>query len=242
MNIAQLVKFDIYSIIKSPLTYLALILTWAPMILVTVLQNQQNDEVDAEMLLEMGSWFFSVVGLLFVIKTLTRDISQGTLQLFMNKTSHRIGYVIAKTISIIFIAVLMIGILAATILIIEGVTDGSNVKGDKFLDLLWFYIIFQLFYGLLLYLFALVVPKTALIFTLGIFLILFVPFAEPFLPMIPKIGEHIEDSLKYIPFSYLTDKTTDGDYTFTNWQWFISVASIVVLFIVNLFYVSKKDI
>ena len=60
--------------------------------------------------------------------------------------------------------------------------------------------------------------------------------------MIPKIGDDIKDSLKYVPFSYLTSKTTSGDYTFTHWQWFISSASIVVLFIVNLFYATRKDI
>lgn len=242
MNSLQLVKYDMYSIIKSPLTYLALLLTIAPLIGFTVLFVQQSDEMNGNILLSAGSWFFSLMGLLFVIKTITRDISQGTLQLYMNKKSNRVGYIIAKVISIILIALIVTAILTAFVLIIQGIVDGENVKTEKFFDLLWFFILFHLFYGLLLYLFALIVPKTALIFTLGIFLVLIVPFAEPFLPMIPKIGDNIQDSLKYIPFSYLTSKTTSSDYTFTHWQWFITVASIVVLFIVNLFYVTKKDI
>ncbi|MGO3050805.1 hypothetical protein CD110_13205 [Staphylococcus casei] len=242
MNSLQLVKYDMYSIIKSPLTYLALLLTIAPLIGFTVLFVQQSDEMNGNILLSAGSWFFSLMGLLFVIKTITRDISQGTLQLYMNKKSNRVGYIIAKVISIILIALIVTAILTAFVLIVQGIVDGENVKTEKFFDLLWFFILFHLFYGLLLYLFALIVPKTALIFTLGIFLVLIVPFAEPFLPMIPKIGDNIQDSLKYIPFSYLTSKTTSSDYTFTHWQWFITVASIVVLFIVNLFYVTKKDI
>ncbi|MEB8127996.1 hypothetical protein BU065_10445 [Staphylococcus succinus] len=242
MNSLQLVKYDMYSIIKSPLTYLALLLTIAPLIGFTVLFVQQSDEMNGNILLSAGSWFFSLMGLLFVIKTITRDISQGTLQLYMNKKSNRVGYIIAKVISIILIALIVTAILTAFVLIVQGIVGGENVKTEKFFDLLWFFILFHLFYGLLLYLFALIVPKTALIFTLGIFLVLIVPFAEPFLPMIPKIGDNIQDSLKYVPFSYLTSKTTSSDYTFTHWQWFITVGSIVVLFIINLFYVTKKDI
>ena len=242
MNSLQLVKYDIYSIIRSPLTYLALLLTILPLIGFRVLFVQQSDKIDGNMLLSIGSWFFSIMGLLFVIKTITRDISQGTIQLYMNKTSSRVGYVIAKVISIILIAIIITAILVGFVLIVQQIVDGENIKVDKIFELLWFFILFHLFFGLLLYLFSLVVPKTALIFTLGIFLILLVPFAEPFIPMIPKFGDNIQDALKYIPFSYLTSKTTTGDYTFSNWQWFITSASIVVLFIVNIFYVSKKDI
>lgn len=242
MNSIQPVKYDLISIFKSPLTYLALLLTILPMIGFTILFVQQSDEMNGNTLLSIGSWFFSIMGLLFVIKTITRDISQGTIQLYMNKTSSRVGYVVAKVVSIILIAILITAILVAFVLIVQGIVDGENIKTDKIFELLWFFLMFHLFFGLLLYLFALVVPKTALIFTLGIFLVLIVPFAEPFLPMIPKIGDNIQDSLKYIPFSYLTSKTTSGDYTFSNWQWFITSASIVILFIINLFYASKKDI
>ncbi|MDN5603783.1 MAG: ABC transporter permease subunit, partial [Staphylococcus equorum] len=189
MNSLQLVKYDIYSIIRSPLTYLALLLTILPLIGFTVLFVQQSDKIDGNMLLSIGSWFFSIMGLLFVIKTITRDISQGTIQLYMNKTSSRVGYVIAKVISIILIAIIITAILVGFVLIVQQIVDGENIKVDKIFELLWFFILFHLFFGLLLYLFSLVVPKTALIFTLGIFLILLVPFAEPFIPMIPKFGD-----------------------------------------------------
>lgn len=242
MNSLQLVKYDMYSIFKSPLTYLPILLTLIPMVGFTILFVQQSDEMNGNTLLSIGSWFFSLMGLLFVIKTITRDISQGMIQLYMNKTSSRVGYVVTKLISIILIAILMTVLLVAIVLIIQGFVDGENIKTKKIFELLWFFMMFHLFFGLLLYLFSLIVPKTALIFTLGIFLVLIVPFAEPFLPMIPKIGDNIQDSLKYIPFSYLTSKTTSGSYTFTNWQWFITSASIVVLFVVNLFYSAKKDI
>lgn len=242
MKIFQLVKFDIISILKSPLTYLAFILTFLPLIGITALINQQMHKVDADMIMSAGSWFFSIVGLLFVIKTITRDIGQGTIQLYLNKVSSRVKYFIAKVISIMFIALLMTGMLDLFVYIVQSVTKGPDLKDEKFIQILWFYLIFFLFFGLLLFLIALIVPKPALIYALGIFLILIVPFAEPFIPMIPKIGDDIQKSLKYIPFSYLTSKTTSGSYKFSHWQWFISSASIVVFFIANAVYISRKDI
>lgn len=242
MNLFQLVKHDIISILRSPLTYLALILTLLPIIGMTALINQQMHKVDGDIIMAMGSWFFSIVGLLFMIKTITRDISQGTIQLYLNKTSNRIKYFIAKVLSIAFIASLITVLLDVLVLIIQAVTKGPDVKDEKMLQILWFYFIFLLFFGLLLFLVALIVPKPALIYALGIFLVLIVPFAEPFLPMIPKIGDDIQKALKYIPFSYLTNKTTTGDFKFSNWQWFISTASIVVLFVANTLYITKKDI
>ncbi|WP_241957248.1 ABC transporter permease subunit, partial [Staphylococcus agnetis] len=126
-----------------------------------------------------GSWFFSLMGLLFVIKTITRDISQGTIQLYMNKKSSRAGYVIAKVISILLISIMITAALVVFVLIVQGIVDGKNVKTDKFFELLWFFFIFHLFYGLLLYLFSLIVPKTAFIVTLGIYLVLIDPIREP---------------------------------------------------------------
>ena len=125
MNIFQLVKHDIISIVKSPLTYLALILTFIPLIGVTALINQQMHKVDANTIMSAGSWFFSIVGLLFVIKTITRDIGQGTIQLYLNKVSNRIKYFIAKVISIIFITLLMTGILDLFVFIVQSATKGQ---------------------------------------------------------------------------------------------------------------------
>ena len=96
MNSLQLVKYDMYSIFKSPLTYLALLLTIIPLIGFTVLFVQQSDQMNGNTLLSAGSWFFSLMGLLFVIKTITRDISQGTIQLYMNKKSSRLAMLSPK--------------------------------------------------------------------------------------------------------------------------------------------------
>ena len=81
--------------------------------------------------------------------------------------------------------------------------------------------------------------KPAVIFTLGIFLVFIVPFIQPFIGLIPD-WEKNSKSLKYIPFSYLTEKSQTDSIKFSNWQWFISLASIVILFIANIAYATKR--
>ncbi|MDK7301668.1 phenol-soluble modulin export ABC transporter permease subunit PmtD, partial [Staphylococcus hominis] len=208
----------------------------------TVLLAKNNDKVDYSMILPMANWMFLFFGLLVVIKTITRDYSQGTIQLYMNKVKNRVGYVIAKTISIIIFSFIFTLITYVTLLVIQTFTDGKNLNGDKFLTNIWFYLIFLLFFGLLLFLITLIVQKPAVIFTLGIFLVFIVPFLQPFLGLIPEWGDNIQKSLKYIPFSYLTEKSSSGSIKFTNWQWFISIASIVILFIADVLYAAKRDI
>src|SRR5699024_9632855 len=125
MNSIQLVKYDLIIIFKSPLTYLALLLIILSMIDFTILFFHQFNEINVNTLLLIGSLFFTIIGLLYIIKTITRDISQGTIQLYMNKTSSRVGYVVAKVVSIILIAILITAILVSFVLIVQGIIDGE---------------------------------------------------------------------------------------------------------------------
>lgn len=243
MRSLQLVKFDLISILKSPLTYLALILVIGMTVFQASMQAaySKSHEVNNEMVFVLANWLFLFTGLLFIIKTITRDYSQGTIQLYMSKVSSRIGYIIAKTISMILISFLFTLLQYLVIIVIQASTKGSNVDGDKFLNNIWFYLIFFLFFGLFLLLLTLIIEKPAVIFTLGIFLLLIVPFVQPLIGLIPNIGDDIQKSFKYIPFTYLTEKMTE-EIKFSHWQWFISIASIVVLFVANILYAAKRDI
>ncbi|HDA8253472.1 TPA: phenol-soluble modulin export ABC transporter permease subunit PmtD, partial [Staphylococcus aureus] len=98
------------------------------------------------------------------------------------------------------------------------------------------------FFGLFLFLITLASQKTAMIFSLGVFLVLIVPFIKPFITFIPRYGEKVLDAFDYIPFAYLTDKMISSNFDFSNWQWVISLGSIVIFFILNILYVAKKDI
>ena len=64
--------------------------------------SKNTDNVDYSMILPMANWMFLFFGLLVVIKTITRDYSQGTIQLYMNKVKNRVGYVIAKRFRLLF--------------------------------------------------------------------------------------------------------------------------------------------
>ena len=50
----------------------------------------------------------------------------------MSKVSSRIGYIIAKTISMILISFLFTLLQYLVIIVIQASTKGSNVDGDKF--------------------------------------------------------------------------------------------------------------
>ncbi|HAY6642087.1 phenol-soluble modulin export ABC transporter permease subunit PmtD, partial [Staphylococcus aureus] len=117
-----------------------------------------------------------------------------------------------------------------------------NLAFSKYVDNLWFFLIFLLFFGLFLFLITLASQKTAMIFSLGVFLVLIVPFIKPFITFIPRYGEKVLDAFDYIPFAYLTDKMISSNFDFSNWQWVISLGSIVIFFILNILYVAKKDI
>ena len=231
MKSLQLVKYDLISILKSPYTYLAFILVIGMTVFqASMMANYSSaHKVNIDMVFNLANWLFLFAGLLFIIK------------MFMSRITSRMGYIITKTVSIVLISFLFTIIHYLVIIIIQSTTKSEKMDGDRFLNNIWFYLIFFLFFGLFLLLITLIVEKPAVIFTLGIFLILIVPFIQPFIPMIPNIGDDIQDSFKYIPFTYLTEKMT-GEIKFSNWQWFISIASIVVLFIANMLYASKRDI
>ena len=244
MNIIQLVKYDMYSMLRSPLTYLAIILGLSPASIIYFTSQQEGVKgmIDVNTYLSMFTWIYAFIGILFIIKTLTRDVGQGTIQLFLNSKRHRINYIVAKTLSVICIAIIMTAIIIAFTSVAQNIMDIGTVKTEKYVSLLWFVLILHLFFGTLLNIITSVVPKPALIYAIGIFLIFIVPFITPLIGIIPKIGSDIIDALKYVPFSYLTEKMAGGPYTFTNWQWFISGASIAVFFVGNIVYTLKKDI
>ncbi|MBI5974777.1 phenol-soluble modulin export ABC transporter permease subunit PmtD [Staphylococcus canis] len=242
MNSLQLLKFDMISIFKSPLTYIAILLGVLPIGITVGIMVANDTDIDANTMFSVAKWFFSLIGLLFVIKTITRDSGQGTIQLYLNSVRSRIGYFVTKFLSIICIAVLTTAVVLIITYIIQWTTKGKDLKTDQIGELLVFYLILFLVYGLLLFLINLFVQKPSLVFTLGILLLLILPVVKPFIPLIPEIGDNLEKSMKYIPISYLSDKSLEGKLTFTNWQWFINIASIVVLTIANFISITKKDI
>ncbi|UWF57576.1 ABC transporter permease [Staphylococcus hyicus] len=242
MNIMQLIKYDIISIFKSPLTYIALVLGIAPVLIAVGINVGNHKDVNPVIMFSVGKWFFSLIGLMFVVKTITRDTSQGTIQLFINNVRNRVSYFFAKFISILFISLLMTGVIALMTYIIAWTTKGPSFEAKYIWELIVFYLMLFIIYGLVLFLINLFVQKPALVYTLGILFLLILPVIKPFIPLIPEIGDNINDALKYIPFSYLSEMSMKTDLDFTKWQWFINALTIIVLFIVNIMIIRKRDI
>ncbi|MDO5376429.1 MAG: hypothetical protein Q4F01_09655 [Staphylococcus rostri] len=242
MNSMQLVKFDVLSILKSPLTYIAILLGAAPALMVTMIIVNQGHQVDADIILSALKWFFSIIGMLFVVKTITRDNGQGTIQLYLNSVRNRLHYLVAKTVSIALISVGITGIVLLITYLVQWSTKGADLPTSTTWQLLAFYLLLFLIYGLLLFLINLFVQKPSLVFTLGIMLLLVYPIVTPFIPLIPQIGGKIMTALDYIPFGYLTAKTLGDTITFTTAQWIINIVSLVVLVIGNALLIMKKDI
>ena len=80
-----------------------------------------------------------IIGLMFVVKTITRDFSQGTIQLYMSKVKTRVGYIISKTISIILISILFALIHYVILIVVQASSNGKNLAFSKYVDNLWFF-------------------------------------------------------------------------------------------------------
>lgn len=124
MKSLQLVKYDLISILKSPYTYLAFILVIGMTVFqASMMANYSSaHKVNIDMVFNLANWLFLFAGLLFIIKTITRDYSQGTIQLFMSRITSRMGYIITKTVSIVLISFLFTIIHYLVIIIIQSKT------------------------------------------------------------------------------------------------------------------------
>ncbi len=78
MRILNLVKYDLYSIFKSPLTYLAILVVSSLIATQSILMANSMD--NPKHIIVYGSvfaaakWLLLIIGLMFVVKTITRWI------------------------------------------------------------------------------------------------------------------------------------------------------------------------
>ncbi|PTY56999.1 hypothetical protein B1T37_14445, partial [Staphylococcus aureus] len=144
MRILNLVKYDFYSIFKSPLTYLAILVVSSLIATQSILMANSMD--NPKHIIVYGSvfaaakWLLLIIGLMFVVKTITRDFSQGTIQLYMSKVKTRVGYIISKTISIILISILFALIHYVILIVVQASSNGKNLAFSKYVDNLWFFL------------------------------------------------------------------------------------------------------
>lgn len=241
MNIFQLVKFNIWSVLKSLSTYLGLALVLVIPLFYTITKINNDVKISGENILTIAVWLFCFWGIILVTSTLTRDISQGTAQLYLNSFRNRIRYFIAQAITIFIIGILITLALLTYTFIMQSISGGDSISSKFIWRLVGIYTLQFLFYGLFLMLITLLLKNSSLVFSIAVFLMLIIPIATNLIPLIPEYGENIKDILKYVPFNFLVDEIWTGSLKLNGWQIFSAVSSICLLIILNLFTICRRD-
>lgn len=241
MSIYHLTKFNIFNIFKNLFTYIGLILILTIPVFYTMTQVNNDKKVSGETILTLSTWLFAFWGIMLITALLVRDFSQGTIQLYLNNLNNRIKYFIAQTLSILITSILVFITLYIFVEVMQNIGNGKDVKAELIGKTLAIYLLLFLFYGLFLFFITLLVKNSALVFSIAVFLLLIIPIATNLVPLIPEYGDEVKKALKYIPFNFLINKVWIGSFKLNGWQIFISISSIVLLGLVNLFAVSKRD-
>lgn len=241
MSIYHLTKFNISRLVKNPFNYIGLLFVLIIPVFYTLTQVHNNHKVSGETILTLSTWLFAFWGVMIITSFLVRDFSQGTSQLYLNSLKNRVKYFISQLISILISSVIVFLILYAFVLIMQSVGNGKTIENELVGKALGIYILLFLFYGLFLFLITLLVRSSSLVFSIGVFLILIIPIATNLVPLIPEYGDEVRKALKYIPFNFLINNVWLGSLKINGWQTFISIASIVILAIIDFFTISKRD-
>ena len=197
-------------------------------------QVHNNHKVSGETILTLSTWLFAFWGVMIITSFLVRDFSQGTSQLYLNSFENRAKYFISQLISILIASVIVFLTLYVFALIMQNIGDGQPIKNEVVGKTLGIYILF-------LFLITLLVKSSSLVFSIGVFLILIIPIATNLVPLIPEYGDEVKKALEYIPFNFLIDNVWLGSLKLNGWQTFISIASIILLAIIDFFTISKRD-
>lgn len=242
MNTFQLVKYDIKKTFKSLWNYICTLLIFIAISGIVYSFLETKGEASSEQIVRITAWVFSVMGLIVLIKILTRDISQNTLQLFLNKRINRNKYLIGKIISIIFVILLFSSLVTVYTLVVQFLIKGDSLTIETFLQFLFIYSLYFLIFGLTLFFITIYTQSQSLIYTLGLFIILIIPILSTLIPLVPIYGEDITNILNYIPFSYLTTKLYQGDFNLNTSQILISIILLFLLLFINYIIINKKSV
>lgn len=243
MSIIAIVKHDIYSIFRHYLTYTSLFLVLSLTGFIFYLFASAEQQLESSTIFMVSAWFIFILGIVFVTKTLTRDIEQGTIELYLSNVRNRVKYLSAKTLSLIAIAILFLFIFVGFTGAVIYLADISLGSTEEFRNLSYLYGLSFLHYGSLLFLISLLTRSNTLTYSISIIMTIIFPLVVAFIPAIPEIGQDIEEILNtYVPTIYLIDHIYQGDFSLNLSQVLIGVISTIVIFIINYYLVTKKDI
>ncbi|MDH8926001.1 ABC transporter permease [Staphylococcus capitis] len=239
MNILQLSFYDIRRIFQSIWTYIGFLLILIPICLFLFGNIAHNTKLNSINILAQISSFLIILGVFCLVKTICRDFSEETIQLFLNKSINRKKYFLGKLLSILLISIVFI-ILTFIFTSISQLAIGKNSLSLK--SIIFFILMYILLYfsiGLFLYTINILVQKTSLIYTLAIIILVVSPFVYQLSPFIPNYGEFIKKTNDMIPFVFLLNKIYMGRLSLNFLQSSISILFIIILTLLNI-SLSKK--
>ncbi|MCU5745412.1 hypothetical protein N9R04_01585 [Staphylococcus sp. SQ8-PEA] len=243
MDISILTRYDLKRMFLSMWTYIGILLASAPAIIIFIILLIHQNKTPADGLVVIITPLISIVGMLAIVKTITRDFSQETIELILNKKDNRLRYLVGKLLSITLIAL----IFTPLPYVISGVLylflnkgaglDWTTCGHNCLISMLMY-----LCLGLLFYILIMLVKQPSLIYTLTILVLL----GSPILPLLglvsPKISEVINFMTHYVPYVYLPINLYKGSGDLTAVQGLISIGLIVLLIIGSTWITQRRNI
>ncbi|MCI2877152.1 hypothetical protein [Staphylococcus hominis] len=238
MIIYRQILFDTSRFLTSIWTYIGIFIIFLNSTIFILNLNAFNT-ISTDKIFRIVAWFVVFLGMLIIIRTISRDVQYKTLQSIFNNDVKRKQYYFSKilsTIVIILFSYLLIIIYSFTLSLLMGV---FSLSLKTIISSFIIIFLFLFIYSLLLYGITLLIQVTLITYILGILSVLFLPMSFVFIQMIPNLGNKLIIISNFIPFIFLTNKVYNGDFTFTFSQIIISIIVILALLFLNL-RISRK--
>ncbi|MGX0147510.1 hypothetical protein ACUXDN_002380 [Staphylococcus hominis] len=238
MNIYKQSQFDILRILTTPWTYLGMFIVIFNLTLLIINLNTFNT-TSSEKILRLVTWFIVCLGMIIIIRTITRDVQYKTLQVIFNNNVQRYKYFFSKTLSIFGIIIFSYFLTILYTFIFSIFTSKFSLSFKTLITTFIIIFLFLYIYFLLLYGITLTLKITIIPYVLGILSVLFLPMSFVYIRLIPNIGKILMSIFDYIPFAFLPDKIYNGNFSLNLIQFIITLITIIALVIINLL-ISKK--
>ena len=167
------------------------------------------------------------------------DLASGTISLFFSSKKNRISYLVGKLLAAVFLGFLF-GVICSIVMMCSSFFLGWNIKLLSYVILpILIYILFSVFYMLLFFLIGIFQRKPTTIISLAIVFILAIPVLLDNITHYNRIPNVIKQIINNFPLMYLIQGTKFLQLSFL--KVIISIISVIVLFVINCYFITRKD-
>ncbi|GGI42421.1 ABC transporter permease [Mammaliicoccus stepanovicii] len=242
MNILQHVKFDLTRIFRSPLSYLGFLISILPGLGMIIAVKTLDAPFEAPVILSMFLAFGGLVLLMFCLRTIVRDMQYGTIQLFLNSKLNRTKYLSSKLLSVIAITILFTIIGTVFTLISTLFVETGELAFTDFLKMFGELLLITLFYVTLMNILSIATGKSAIVYTIAILCVTFLPTIFDAVAFIPKFGEQLSEIMRYTPLAFLPQILNQGLLEMKPSQIWITIGCIIIFVVINNILIRNKNI